>query len=93
MSRKSQPAVLRLGQYDPQDEARADRVADVVTATCRGLVAEVGIKGILDGLMSVYVTLSMQHLGEAATRATLKDVADRLAGLLRAHGQAPKRSA
>lgn len=93
---KAQSAVLRLGQYGPQDEARANRAADVLTEACRGLVAEVGIKGILDGLLSVYLTLSMQHLGEAATRAALTDVGaqlPQLTALMRAQAQDPQGSA
>jgi hypothetical protein len=88
--------VLHLGTFGPDDEAHANRVADAVTTTCQGLIAEVGIKGILDGLLSVYLTLSMQYVGEAGTRAALQDTSaqlPRVSALMRAQSQAPKGSA
>jgi hypothetical protein len=84
--------VLYLGTSDPGDLDRANQAADALTLTCQKVIPQVGIKGILDGLMSLYVTLSVQTLGEAGTRAALQDTSaqlPRLTALMRAQEPAP----
>jgi hypothetical protein len=92
---ESRSPVLHLGTFGPDDEARANLVADALDTRCKELVPQVGAKAILDGLLSLYVSLSLALAGEEDTRATLIGTTaglPRLAAMLRAQQQDPTRA-